>query len=159
MSLPTAADPVGRNLMSKDPQRRIQKRLNISSRWTWYVTIMSICLPSPVLRKLNAFSSLNPFTVTSGWTSTVVVEDNSMVFTSRSVPFPATRDLQSLVAGHGTSWETKTVSFSSHQWRKNILITSHSVSFQATHDLRSLVAGNGTSWETKTNSFSSHQWR
>ena len=47
----------------------------------------------------------------------LVDEDNSMVFTSHSVPFPATRDLRSLVAGNGTSWETKTISFSSHQWR------------------------------------------
>ena len=47
----------------------------------------------------------------------LVCEDNSMVFTSHSVPFPATRDLWSLVAGNGTSWETKTISFSSHQWR------------------------------------------
>ena len=30
-----------------------------------------------------------------------------MVFTSHSVPFPATRDLRSLVAGNGTSWEDK----------------------------------------------------
>ena len=42
----------------------------------------------------------------------LVDEDNSMVFTSHSVPFPATRDLQSLVAGNGTSSETKTISFS-----------------------------------------------
>ena len=47
----------------------------------------------------------------------LVGEDNSMVFTSHSVPFPATRDLRSLVAGNGTSWEAKTISFSSHQWR------------------------------------------
>ena len=33
----------------------------------------------------------------------LVDEDNSMVFTSHSVPFPATRDLWSLVAGNGTS--------------------------------------------------------
>ena len=33
----------------------------------------------------------------------LVGEDNSMVFTSHSVPFPATRDLQSLVAGNDTS--------------------------------------------------------
>ena len=33
----------------------------------------------------------------------LVDEDNSMVFTSHSVPFPATRDLRSLVAGNGTS--------------------------------------------------------
>ena len=33
----------------------------------------------------------------------LVGEDNSMVFTSHSVPFPATRDLRSLVAGNGTS--------------------------------------------------------
>jgi len=33
----------------------------------------------------------------------LVGEDNSMVFTSHSVPFPATRDLWSLVAGNGTS--------------------------------------------------------
>ena len=45
----------------------------------------------------------------------LVSEDNSMVFTSHSVPFPATRDLRSLV---GHSWlemaprETKTISFS-----------------------------------------------
>ena len=32
----------------------------------------------------------------------LVGEDNSMVFTSHSVPFPATRDLRSLVAGNGT---------------------------------------------------------
>ena len=30
-------------------------------------------------------------------------EDISMVFTSHSVPFPATRDLRSLVVGNGTS--------------------------------------------------------
>ena len=45
----------------------------------------------------------------------LVGEVNSMVFTSHSVPFPATRDLWSLVAGNGTSRETKTISFSSHQ--------------------------------------------
>ena len=39
----------------------------------------------------------------------LVDEDNSMVFTSHSVPFPATR---SLVAGNGTSCETKTILFS-----------------------------------------------
>ena len=33
----------------------------------------------------------------------LVGEDNSMVFTSHSVPFPATRDLRSPVAGNGTS--------------------------------------------------------
>ena len=33
----------------------------------------------------------------------LVDEDNSMVFTTHSVPFPATRDLRSLVAGNGTS--------------------------------------------------------
>ena len=33
----------------------------------------------------------------------LVGEDNSMVFTTHSVPFPATRDLRSLVAGNGTS--------------------------------------------------------
>ena len=33
----------------------------------------------------------------------LVGEDNSMVFTSHSVPFPATRDLRSLVAGNGAS--------------------------------------------------------
>ena len=33
----------------------------------------------------------------------LIVEDNSMVFTPHSVPFPATRDLRSLVAGNGTS--------------------------------------------------------
>ena len=33
----------------------------------------------------------------------LVGEDNSMVFTSHSVPFPATRDLRSLVARNGTS--------------------------------------------------------
>ena len=33
----------------------------------------------------------------------LVGEDNSMVFTSHSVPFPATHDLRSLVAGNGTS--------------------------------------------------------
>ena len=33
----------------------------------------------------------------------LVGEDNSMVFTTHSVPFPATHDLQSLVAGNGTS--------------------------------------------------------
>ena len=32
----------------------------------------------------------------------LVDEDNSMVFTSHSVAFPATRDLRSLVAGNGT---------------------------------------------------------
>ena len=32
-----------------------------------------------------------------------VGEDNLMVFNSHSVPFPATRDLRSLVAGNGTS--------------------------------------------------------
>ena len=32
----------------------------------------------------------------------LVGEDNSMVLTSHSVPFPATRDLRSLVAGNGT---------------------------------------------------------
>ena len=33
----------------------------------------------------------------------LVDEDNSMVFTSHSVPFPATHDLRSLVAGNGAS--------------------------------------------------------
>ena len=33
----------------------------------------------------------------------LVGKDNSMVFTSHSVPFPATRDLRSLLAGNGTS--------------------------------------------------------
>ena len=33
----------------------------------------------------------------------LVDEDNSMVFTPHSVPFPATHDLRSLVAGNGTS--------------------------------------------------------
>ena len=33
----------------------------------------------------------------------LVDEDNSMVFTSHSVPFPATHDLRSIVAGNGTS--------------------------------------------------------
>ena len=33
----------------------------------------------------------------------LVGEDNSMVFTSHSVQFPATRDLRSLMAGNGTS--------------------------------------------------------
>ena len=33
----------------------------------------------------------------------LVYEGNSMVFTSHLVPFPATRDLRSLVAGNGTS--------------------------------------------------------
>ena len=47
----------------------------------------------------------------------LVGENNSMVFTSHTVPFPATRDLRSLMAGNGTSWETKTISFSSNQWR------------------------------------------
>ena len=46
----------------------------------------------------------------------LVDEDNSMVFTTHSVPFPATRNLRLLVAGNETSWETKTISFSSHQW-------------------------------------------
>ena len=33
----------------------------------------------------------------------LVGEDNSMVFTSHSLPFPATRDLRSLVAENGIS--------------------------------------------------------
>ena len=33
----------------------------------------------------------------------LVGEDNAMVLTSHSVPFPATPDLRSLVAGNGTS--------------------------------------------------------
>ena len=43
----------------------------------------------------------------------LVDEDNSMVFTSHSVPFPATRDLRSLVAGNGTECEVKTIELSS----------------------------------------------
>ena len=45
----------------------------------------------------------------------LVGEDNWIVFTSHSVPFTAIRDLWSLMAGNGTSYETKTISFSSHQ--------------------------------------------
>ena len=41
----------------------------------------------------------------------LVGEDNSMVFTSHSVPFPATHDLRSLLAGNDTLWETKTFNF------------------------------------------------
>ena len=49
-----------------------------------------------------------------------------MVFTCNWVPFPATRDLQSLMAGNGTSWETKTISFSSHQWLQTDTHFQHS---------------------------------
>ena len=56
----------------------------------------------------------------------LVGEDNSMVLTSHSVPFPATRDLRSLVARNGTWWETKTISFSytsdgkEYSWWNNV---------------------------------------
>ena len=46
----------------------------------------------------------------------MVGEDNSMVFASQSVPFPVTLDLRSLMAGKDTSWDTKTISFTSHQY-------------------------------------------
>ena len=53
-------------------------------------TVFSTAVKSRKLRKAHCSPPL-------------VGEDNSMVFTSHSVPFPATRDLRSLVAGNGTS--------------------------------------------------------
>ena len=53
---------------------------------TVFLTTVKLCK----LRKANCSPPL-------------VGEDNSMVFTSHSVPFPATRDLQSLVAGNDIS--------------------------------------------------------
>ena len=40
-------------------------------------------------------------------------EENEMVFVSHKVPFPATSDRRSRVAGNGTEWEVKTIELSS----------------------------------------------
>ena len=40
-------------------------------------------------------------------------EENEMVFVSHEVPFPATSDRRSRVAGNGTEWEVKTIELSS----------------------------------------------
>ena len=40
-------------------------------------------------------------------------EENEMVFVSHKVPFPATSDRRSRVAGNGTEWEVKTTELSS----------------------------------------------
>ena len=40
-------------------------------------------------------------------------EENEMVFVSHEVPFPATSDRRTQVAGNGTEWEVKTIELSS----------------------------------------------
>ena len=52
----------------------------------------------------------------------LVNEDNSLVFISHSVPFPATGDLRALVAGNGTSWEKKPFHFLNTSDGKQIYI-------------------------------------
>ena len=80
----------------------------VKTKWQdHFLNLGTVFLTAVNSRKLNKAHCSPP----------LVDEDNSMVFTTHSVPFPATRDLRSLVAGNGTSWETKTISFSSHQWR------------------------------------------
>ena len=61
---------------------------------------MSICLPLLVFRKWVF--------VYRHW-----CEENEMVFVSHEVPFPATSDRRSRVAGNGTECEVKTIELSS----------------------------------------------
>ena len=61
----------------------------------------------------------------------LVDEDNSMVFTAHSVPFPA----RSLVAGNGTSWRQKPFNFLHTSDGKQILINCPNQPLEVSNEL------------------------
>ena len=89
---------------------RILKTKSPNKNLLNFGTVFLIVVKSRILRKAN-FSSL------------LVGEENSMVFTYHSVPFPATRDLRSLVAGLAPLESLKPFHFLHTSDGKQILIS------------------------------------
>ena len=78
-------------MLKKEPVNpQSQQRKNNKADFLYFGTVFLTAVRMRKLRKAHCSPPL-------------VDEDNSMVFTPHSVPFPATRDLRSLMAGNGTS--------------------------------------------------------
>ena len=87
-----AAKERGQQAGTAHPQRRY-KSTHTEKHENLIFLILVVFLTAMKFKKLRKAHYSPP----------LVGEDNSMVFTSHSVPFPATRDLRSLVAENGTS--------------------------------------------------------